>query len=452
LVVYYILPRAWRNGFILISSLLFYAWGEPVYLLLMLFSIAFGWLAGIALDKSRGKRRLSLVIVTANVLASLGILGFFKYGNFIVENLNRIASLHLSLIDLPLPLGISFYTFQILSYTIDVHRGEGKAQISLVNFGTYIAMFPQLIAGPIVRYNSIALQLTRRRETLSQFGEGVGLFVIGLAKKVLLANNIGLLWGEIKTLPSGGMTLLAAWTGIAAFGLQLYFDFSAYSDMAVGMGRMLGFDLERNFNYPYLSLSITDFWRRWHISLGAWFREYLYIPLGGSRQGRIRTILNLLIVWTATGLWHGASWNYVLWGLYYFLFLLGERFLWSRILEKAPKWMKRLYVLFVVMIGWVLFVHEDLPDIGYFLTALFGGARGGVYSDHILYLLSSWRFVILSALIGATPMAANLMARFGKSRPMASAFARSILTLAGLLFSTAYLVDSSFNPFLYFRF
>ena len=456
LAIYYTLPgrgdKGLRNAFLFFASLVFYAWGEPVYVLLMLFTICVGWLTGLFLQRWSQDRRKARYVLLLSVIVNIGILCFFKYGNFIVDNLNGLTGLNLGSLHLPLPLGISFYTFQVMSYTVDVYRGDAPAQPNILSFGAYISMFPQLIAGPIVRYRSIAAQLTGRRESLRLLGSGAGLFTVGLAKKVLLANNIGILWSYIRALPPAEMTVLAAWSGIAAFGLQLYFDFSGYSDMAVGLGRMLGFEFDRNFFYPYSSGSITEFWRRWHISLGVWFREYVYFPLGGSRRGSWLTVLNLLVVWAATGLWHGANWNFLLWGLYYFLFLAGEKFVWAGLLDKAPKGLRHLYVLVIVMAGWALFVFEDMGSLGAFVRALGGLAGGGWFNDRILYYLSSWGWVLLTAAVGSTPLAASALRRLEAKQPALAACAKPVLMLAGLLLSVAWLVDSSYNPFLYFRF
>ena len=442
----------WRNGFLFFASLVFYAWGEPVYVLLMLFSIAFGWLSGIISEKYRGDRLKARAILALSITINIGILGFFKYANFFISNINRVSGLDIPVLKLALPLGVSFYTFQILSYLIDVYRGRSQARRDILGFGLYIAMFPQLIAGPIIRYNSIEPQLSGRRESVDLFGSGAGLFTVGLCKKTLLANNIGIFWDYVKGLTPDKLTVVAAWTGIIAFGLQLYFDFSGYSDMAIGLGRMFGFRFERNFDYPYTSLSVSEFWRRWHISLGAWFREYLYIPLGGSRRGVGRTVLNLLIVWAVTGLWHGANWNFILWGLYYFLFLAGERFLWAGALSKAPISLKRVYVLAVVMAGWALFTFEDTGRLGEYCIALIGFAGGGVINSRILYYLSSWGAVLLAAVIGATPLPARAISAIEGKAPFAAACLKLTLMIAGLILSVAYLVDSSYNPFLYFRF
>ncbi|MEA4891396.1 MAG: MBOAT family O-acyltransferase [Peptococcaceae bacterium] len=478
LLAYYLLPKAWRNRMLFFASLIFYAWGEPIYIFLMLFTIVFGYATGLMLERwgppgeagggqadgghasgggvaPRGQAaafRAKLILALA-VAVNIGILGFFKYGGFIADNINSLLGLRLSLPDLPLPLGISFYTFQTMSYTIDVYRGKAPVQHSLISFGTYVAMFPQLIAGPIVRYNTVARQLNERRESLAAFGSGVGIFAVGLAKKVLLANNIGLFWDSIKAFTPAEMSLTAAWAGIVAFGLQLYFDFSGYSDMAVGLGRMLGFEFERNFDYPYISRSVSDFWRRWHISLSTWFKEYLYIPLGGSRCGLARTTFNLLVVWMATGIWHGANWNFLFWGLYYFVFLALEKSGLRRLLEKAPRAVGWFYTVSVVMVGWAIFVFEDMAGLTGYLLALAGqGIGGGVINDRILYLLSSFGVMLILALAAATPWPARLFNRLTEGRPRLTLWLKPVLVLAALLLSTAYLVDSSYNPFLYFRF
>ncbi len=452
LAAYHIVPKGWRNPLLFFVSLIFYAWGEPVYVILMVFTTVFGWFTGIMLERWGDDPKKAKGILALSVVVNLGILGFFKYGNFIVANINGLTGWGITEFNLPLPLGISFYTFQTMSYTIDVYRRHTPVQPNVLSFGAYVALFPQLIAGPIVRYNTIAQQLDYREETLELFGRGAGLFTVGLAKKVLLANNIGLFWDSIKALPSGEMTVLAAWCGIVAFGFQLYFDFSGYSDMAIGLGWMLGFHFERNFNYPYISRSITEFWRRWHISLSTWFREYLYIPLGGSRQGKGRTIFNLFVVWTATGFWHGASWNYVLWGLYYFVFLIAEKFLWGGLLERSPKLLRHVYTLLIVMTGWALFVFEDMGSLGPFLQALGGQAVGGWANQPILYYLNSWSLTLLAAMVGITPLAKTVYGRLVVKYPGLMNVMQPVLMLAGLLLSVAYLVDSSYNPFLYFRF
>ena len=446
LLVYYLAPARWRNLWLFIVNLVFYGWGEPVYVLLMVVSIAVNYAAGYLVDRHRdkGKRILAL-----NAVVNLGFLFFFKYYDFLAQNLSGIPGLgFLHPLGVSLPIGISFYTFQNMSYPIDVYRGDARAQRSFIRYGTYVALFPQLIAGPIVRYKDIAEQLDHRRETMDKFAAGVTRFCVGLSKKVLLANNIGALWDVYKAMDPASLSAADAWLGALAFTFQIYFDFSGYSDMAIGLGRMLGFDFVENFNYPYISRSITEFWRRWHISLSTWFRDYVYIPLGGNRRGKGRQLLNLLIVWTLTGIWHGASWNFLFWGLYYALLLILEKiFLYDR-LQKAPKWIGHIYAMFLVIVGWVLFSVEDLSScLTYIRSMFFGGA--GLGSSTFLYYLRSFAPSLLVMLAASTPLAASLYRRLpDKLRRVLN----PVLVLASLFLCTAYLVDSTYNPFLYFRF
>ncbi|MBQ3404374.1 MAG: MBOAT family protein, partial [Oscillospiraceae bacterium] len=356
LIIYYLCPLCVRNLFLLVASLIFYAWGEPVYVLIMLFTILFDYGAGLLIEKAEGgAKRKALLALT--VIVNLGILCFFKYTDFAIETANSLFGTAVSYMRLALPIGISFYTFQTLSYVVDVYRGNVRAQHRIVDFAMYVTMFPQLIAGPIVRYSDIEHQLSGREVTAERFSKGVFRFIIGLGKKVLLANQIGLLWDEVYAL-GGDMSALTAWLGALAFTFQIYFDFSGYSDMAVGIGGMLGFDFPENFRYPYESKSITEFWRRWHMTLGTWFREYLYIPLGGNRKGIARQILNLLIVWSLTGLWHGAGWNFVLWGLYFFVILVAEKLFLLMLLQRCPKWVGHVYALLLIILGWVIFACD----------------------------------------------------------------------------------------------
>ena len=393
--------------------------------------------------------------VASSVIFNLALLFFFKYWNFIAGSLGFlpvIDSLPLpggSSIPFTLPIGISFYTFQTMSYTIDVYRGDARAQKSILNFGTFVTLFPQLIAGPIIKYKDLGDQIDSRDHTVERFASGVQVFVVGLAKKVLLANNLGMLWDTFKALPTGQLTTAGAWLGILAFSFQLYFDFSGYSDMAVGLGRMLGFEFGKNFNYPYISRSLTEFWWRWHISLGSWFREYLYIPLGGNRVDKPRLLFNLLIVWAATGIWHGASWNFLLWGLYYGFLLVLEKFFLGRYLERCPRWLQHCYTLFFIAIGWALFAVEDFSHLGPYLSAMLGFAPGGLTSGAVLYYLRSYLPMLLTAAAASTPLAKKLWDRLGEKPRLALL---PILLLAGLLLCTAYLVDATYNPFLYFRF
>jgi alginate O-acetyltransferase complex protein AlgI len=397
-------------------------------------------------DKRRDRAKLILVL---NAVVNLGLLFFFKYYDFLAESLGSVTGLSfLRPLGISLPIGISFYTFQNMSYPIDVYRGDARSQHSFIRYGTYVALFPQLIAGPIVRYKDIAGQLDHREETTGKFASGVCRFCVGLSKKVLLANNIGALWDVYKAMDPASLSAADAWLGALAFTFQIYFDFSGYSDMAIGLGRMLGFDFVENFNYPYISRSITEFWRRWHISLSTWFRDYVYIPLGGNRRGKGRQLLNLLIVWTLTGIWHGASWNFLFWGLYYALLLILEKlFLYDR-LQKAPAWLGHVYALILVVIGWVLFSVEDLSScLMYLRSMFFGGA--GLVSGTFLYYLRSFAPGILVMALASTPLAKSL---YGRLPEHFTRIMNPILVLASLILCTAYLVDSTYNPFLYFRF
>ncbi|MCI9605325.1 MAG: MBOAT family protein [Oscillospiraceae bacterium] len=457
LLAYYLTPLRWRNLTLLVLNLIFYGWGEPVYIVIMFASIAIDYTHGLLVDKckQKGSDKGARMAVASSVIFNLALLFFFKYWNFIAGSLGFlpvIDSLPLpggNSIPFTLPIGISFYTFQTMSYTIDVYRGDAKAQKSILNFGTFVTLFPQLIAGPIIKYKDLGDQIDSRDHTVERFASGVQVFVVGLAKKVLLANNLGMLWDTFKALPTGQLTTAGAWLGILAFSFQLYFDFSGYSDMAVGLGRMLGFEFGKNFNYPYISCSLTEFWRRWHISLGSWFREYLYIPLGGNRVDKPRLLFNLLIVWAATGIWHGASWNFLLWGLYYGFLLVLEKFFLGRYLERCPRWLQHCYTLFFIAIGWALFAVEDFSHLGPYLSAMLGFAPGGLTSGAVLYYLRSYLPMLLTAAAASTPLAKKLWDRLGEKPRLALL---PILLLAGLLLCTAYLVDATYNPFLYFRF
>ena len=446
LLVYYLVPSRYRSLWLFAVNLVFYGWGEPVFVLLMVFSIAVNYAAGLLVEKRRDR---AVPILTLNAVVNLGLLFFFKYYDFLAGSLSRIPGLgFLHPLGVTLPIGISFYTFQNMSYPIDVYRGDAKPQRSFIRYGTYVALFPQLIAGPIVRYKDIADQLDGRRETAERFASGVTRFCVGLAKKVLLANSIGALWDVYKAMSPASLSLADAWLGAVAFTFQIYFDFSGYSDMAIGLGRMLGFEFMENFNYPYISKSITEFWRRWHISLSTWFRDYVYIPLGGNRRGRGRQLLNLLIVWALTGFWHGASWNFLLWGLYYAALLILEKlFLYDR-LEKAPGWVGHVYALFFVVIGWVLFSVEDLGSCAAYIRSMFFGGSG-VVSATFLYYLRSYALSLAVMVFAATPLPKKLFSRLPEGLLR---IVRPILVLLSLVLCTAYLVDSTYNPFLYFRF
>lgn len=452
ILLYYLSPMRIRNAILLVTSLIFYAWGEPIYIFIMIFSTVFDYMNGILIESYRHRKAIARGALIMSMIGSLGILGFFKYASFIVDTINLLFRLNLQAADLPLPVGISFYTFQTMSYIIDVYRGRVPAQKNLISFGAYVTMFPQLVAGPIVKYGDIAGQLVKRKVTLERFGEGAELFIRGLAKKVLLANNIGLLWASVKAMPAGEVSVLSAWLGIVAFTLQIYFDFSGYSDMARGLGRMIGFDFMENFNYPYLSKSITEFWRRWHISLGAWFREYIYIPLGGNRTGMLKQLRNVTIVWFITGLWHGASWNYIIWGLYFGLFVTVEKIFLMKWLQLLPPFISHVYTLMIVIIGWVFFEFEHLPAAITYIGTMFGAGAIGFIDSRSLYYLSTNALFMLLLVLCATPFPSILLTsirtkltRFGSIAVLAIYF---ILLVA----STAYLVYATYNPFLYFRF
>ena len=450
LLGYYICPKKGRNLFLLIASLVFYAWGEPKYVFLMIFSILVNYIFGRLMDKHReNKKRLKLMLVLS-VVIDLGLLSVFKYTDFIITNVNAIFGSSFDLLNIALPIGISFYTFQAMSYTIDVYRNDVRVQKNLIDFGMYITMFPQLIAGPIVRYADVQDQLAERSVTTADFSEGVMRFVVGLGKKVLLANQMGAVWSDIYAL-GGDVSALMAWTGAIAYTFQIYFDFSGYSDMAIGLGRMFGFKFPENFRYPYQSVSITDFWRRWHITLSTWFKEYLYIPLGGNRRGLARQALNLLIVWSLTGFWHGAGWNFVMWGLYYFVILFIEKLFLLKALDKLPKFFRHVYALLLIIIGWVIFASDDVSVLLPYLGSMFGanGAVGGMD----VYTLLTKAVLLIICCIASTELPKKLfLSAAGAMNEKAAFTLKSVLTIALLALSMILLIGDSYNPFLYFRF
>lgn len=450
LLGYYICPKKGRNLFLLIASLVFYAWGEPKYVFLMIFSILVNYIFGRLMDKHReNKKRLKLMLVLS-VVIDIGLLSVFKYTDFIITNVNAIFGANFDLLNIALPIGISFYTFQAMSYTIDVYRNDVRVQKNLIDFGMYITMFPQLIAGPIVRYADVQDQLAERSVTTADFSEGVMRFVVGLGKKVLLANQMGAVWSEIYAL-GGDVSALMAWTGAIAYTFQIYFDFSGYSDMAIGLGRMFGFKFPENFRYPYQSVSITDFWRRWHITLSTWFKEYLYIPLGGNRRGLTRQALNLLIVWSLTGFWHGAGWNFVLWGLYYFVILFIEKLFLLKALDKLPKFFRHVYALLLIIIGWVIFASDDVSVLLPFLGSMFG-ANGAVGGMDVYTLLTKAALLVICC-IASTELPKKLfLSAAGAMNEKAAFTLKSVLTIALLALSMILLIGDSYNPFLYFRF
>ena len=455
LLLYFLVPWRARNAVLLVTSLVFYGWSEPVYLFLMIFTIVVDYAAGLLIERDRPHARAWLV---AAVIINLGLLAFFKYSGFILDNLRAIPGLStLPQFSVELPIGISFYTFQALSYVIDVYRRDVAAQKSAVAFGTYVTLFPQLIAGPIVRYSDVDKQLTERQSTLADLAGGVRTFISGLAKKVLLANTAGALWESMRDMPTDRLTTGAAWFGIACFTIQIYFDFSGYSDMAIGLGRMLGFRFPENFYYPLTARSLTDYWRRWHITLSSWFREYVYIPLGGNRRGTARTYLNLLIVWALTGLWHGAAWNFVVWGLYFFILLAAERAFLGKWLDKLPRVFGHLWTVVTVVFSFYIFVFDgsapalEMPAALSYLGVLFGQGGAGFANAHLGFELVRNLPLLAICIVGMTPLPRRLYWRlYERHRLMDTVTV--LLCALGLLLCTAYLVDSSYNPFLYFQF
>ena len=442
LLVYFLVPSRLRNAVLLLSSLIFYGWGEPKYVVLMVATIAAFYLCGLAIDRAKSQRAKK-VWLTVAVVVGIVLLTVFKYADFFLQSFAAVTGLSLPLLKLALPIGISFYTFQCLSYAVDVYRGNAAAQKDPIAFGAYVALFPQLIAGPIVRYVDIARELENRTLTLDDAMAGVRRFLVGLGKKVLLANQLGLLTEVFRD--SSEKSILFHWMYAVAFMLHIYFDFSGYSDMAIGLGRVFGFHFIENFNYPYLSKSITEFWRRWHMSLGSWFRDYVYIPMGGNRVSRGRWVFNILVVWMLTGLWHGASWNFVLWGLLFALMLLLEK--WIPALQKLPELLRRGYVLLIVMLSFVLFNAADLHQAAGDVAGLFGGYP--LLNRESVYYLRSYAVVFIVSIVGATPLVKTVASRIPKK---AAAVLEPMVLIALLLTCTAYLVDGSFNPFLYFRF
>lgn len=448
LFLYFIVPLKWRNLVLLIVSLFFYGWGEPIYISIMVLSILIDYVHGLLVEKYRADDRKARWFVGQSVVFNLLLLGFFKYWDFFAANLSLIPGVSIPQFHIPLPIGISFFTFQTMSYTIDVYRKDAPAQRNLLTFGTFVTMFPQLIAGPIVKYKTVAEDLEYRKNTMEGFALGARRFTVGLAKKVLLANGIGRLWEYALAAHSmGTMTVLGGWLGLVAFGFQIYFDFSGYSDMAIGLGQIFGFRFDENFDYPYQSASVSEFWRRWHMSLTSWFREYLYIPLGGNRGGTAKTLRNILIVWFCTGFWHGASWNFVLWGLYFAVLLILEKYVLRDVLDKLPGWVRHVYTLFAVLVGWGIFAIEDIKVCGRYLAVCFG--QGALWSAADGYTLRSYGVILIVLILAATTLGKKTWERLPQR---AQQIVSPILVLAGLFLCTAYLVDSSYNPFLYFRF
>jgi len=450
--MYYMLPVKYRNLGLLIASLGFYAWGEPKYILIMLFSTVFDYTNGRLMERFDDRKGIRKSILILSLVVNLGLLGYFKYTDFLLSNLNQLAGTEFGLLQLALPIGISFYTFQTLSYTIDVYYRKVDVQKNIIDFGMYICLFPQLIAGPIVRYSDIEKQIRIRDQRGEQLWQGLYRFILGLGKKVLLANQIGALWNEIQGF-GGTMPVGNAWIGALAFTFQIYFDFSGYSDMAIGLGQMFGFTFPENFRYPYESRSITEFWRRWHITLGSWFREYLYIPLGGNRVDKGRLIRNLLIVWSLTGLWHGAGWNFILWGVFYFIWIVLEKLFLGKVLERSPKMIQHGYVFVLTLIGWIIFACDDIQVLSAYIGSMFGSNEAGDMQS--LYYLKTYAALFIAGMIGAThypkQVVLGMKQRLNISEKL-ELFLQFVFAGVILFVSIIFLVGDSYNPFLYFRF
>ena len=443
--IYFLVPKKFKNLILFLFSLVFYAWGEPIYVVIMLFSTVYDYTIGLFMDRYRSNKYIPRICLVLSILGNMGMLMFFKYSNFFIENINNIFNMNVDLLSVALPIGISFYTFQTMSYTIDLYRNKISVQRNIISFGAYVAMFPQLIAGPIVTYSKVEKEIDNRSENLDKFTYGITRFIEGLAKKVLIANGIGMLWEQISNSFILDMSVATAWLGMVAFGLQLYFDFSGYSDMAIGLGSMLGFNFPENFNYPYISRSVTEFWRRWHITLGSWFREYVYIPLGGNRVSKKRFLINIGIVWFLTGFWHGASWNFVLWGVYFGVIMIFEKVFLLKHLEKLPNVISRSYLLITIILSWVLFSMDSLKSIKDYFMVMFGFGQGNLIDDNFMYLISNYGILLIIGVIFTTPVS-KYIKKYIREELMYFVY------IIILILVTAYLVDSTFNPFLYFRF
>lgn len=450
LIIYFIIPNKAKNLVLFLSSIFFYFWGEPVYTLVMVFAAFSGYIHGIIIDKFRGKVGSKVALISSLVIG-LGLLGFFKYTDFFIENINTLFSSNINLVKIALPIGISFYTFQILSYTIDLYRGNTTVQKNFLNFATYVVLFPQLIAGPIVRYVDVENELKSRKHSLELVSYGITRFIIGLSKKVLLANTLGEFCEIVKT--SNDPSVVFYWLYAISYALHIYFDFSGYSDMAIGLGKIFGFNFPENFNYPYISKSVTEFWRRWHISLSSWFRDYVYIPLGGNKVPKLKWIRNIFIVWGLTGFWHGAGWNFIMWGLLFAIMLLLEKTVLKTFLEKIPTILKRIYVIFVLLISWVLFDATTLTVACERIGYMFGKDLPLISTETVYYVLS-YLVVFIIGFIACTPICKNILIKLKENKMMRKAinFVEPFVLLTLITLCTAYLIDGSFNPFLYFRF
>lgn len=449
--LYFIVPKKYKNPILLIFSLFFYFYGEPIYGLLMIVSIVSGFLHGLWIDRMRGSSYARIPMISS-IIVGIGMLVYFKYFDFLIVNMNSVFSLNIAPLKLVLPIGISFYTFQILSYTIDVYRGEAKVQRNILNLATYVSLFPQLIAGPIVRYTTIEAELNKRSHSIDDAAYGIWRFAIGLSKKILLANTFGELVKIFSN--TANKTVVFYWMSALAFCLQIYFDFSGYSDMAIGLGRIFGFHFLENFDYPYISKSITEFWRRWHMSLGTWFRDYVYIPMGGNRVTTLKWIRNIIIVWFLTGFWHGAEWNFIIWGLYFALFLVLEKYFLRELLDKLPSFIRHIYVIFFITISFVIFNANGIGEAGNNLMGMFGLLDLPLYNAETVYYFKSYSLIFIIGFIASTPLAVSIVNRSTYNKPfkILMNILQPIMLILLLFVITGYLVDGSFNPFLYFRF
>ena len=464
LIIYYLMPKKGKNLIILLSGLLFYSWGEPIYVIVMLISTMIDYFAGLIMNHFEGRKVPRRICLIVSIVMNLGLLGIFKYSGFIAENINAIAGTQIIDINnmnffgieyLPmnmLPIGISFFTFQSMSYTIDLYLGNVKVQKNPISFAAFVTLFPQIVAGPIVRYDDVAKELDDRSITIDLIYDGIIKFIIGLSKKVLIANSIGALWTSIKATDIANVSVVSSWLGILAFTFQIYFDFSGYSDMAVGLGKMMGFNFPKNFDYPYLSKSISEFWRRWHITLGAWFKSYVYIPLGGNRKGMARTIFNLAVTWFLTGVWHGASWNFILWGTLYGVVIILEKLFLGKLLDKIPDIFGHIYTMLLVILGWVLFDTADLPTAGAYIAKMFGFGGGAFIDSTAMYQIATYGITFIICIIGCTNLPKLAVEALKKKSAVLVNYGGIAVMTGMFIICAAYLVDQTYNPFLYFNF
>jgi len=464
LAVYYALPRRFQNLFILVSALFFYAWGEPKYIIVMLFSIQIDYFAGIVMWKYDDRAQVRKAALLVSIVMNIALLGLFKYGIFVTDNINGIFGMDLSYpifkigsFEIPIralpPIGMSFFTFQSMSYTIDLYKRNIQVQKNPITFAAFVTLFPQLVAGPIVRYSDISEELENRKSSFDMIYSGIMMFITGMGKKVLIANNIGALWSQVKIMELGELSVLTAWLGIIAFTFQIYFDFSGYSDMAIGLGKMLGFNFPQNFNYPYMSKDISEFWRRWHITLGNWFKSYVYFPLGGSRGKLHRTVFNLAVVWLLTGIWHGASWNFIVWGCFYGVIIIAEKLFLGNFLKKLPVFFRSGYVMLLVILGWVLFDTANLPTAFGYMGVMFGFGKSALLTDHSThYALLNYGIILLICVFACTNLWKRIYERLYVKIPVFLNYSGVMYQMAVFIFVIAYLVDAGYNPFLYFNF